>query len=44
MMFGHYQYSLKVTINLLNSYLRESYEVMVIVPSYLLLKNHLETS
>lgn len=35
---GHYQYSLKVTINLLNSYLRESYEVMVIVPSYLLLK------
>lgn len=41
---GHYQYSLKVTINLLNSYLRESYEVMVIVPSYLLLKNHLETS
>ncbi len=41
---GHYQYSLKVTINLPNSYLRESYEVMVIVPSYLLLKNHLETS
>lgn len=30
---GHYQYSLKVTINLLNSYLRESYEVMVIVDS-----------
>lgn len=38
---GHYQYSLKVTINLLNSYLRESYEVMVIVPSYLLLKKSL---
>lgn len=28
---GHYQYSLKVTIKLLNDFLRESYKVMVMV-------------
>lgn len=33
---GHYQYSLKVTIKLLNSFLCERYEVMVIVDSVVL--------